>query len=62
MGRGAEALSLRFFSRPPVVVVCCHALIVEGGNFLLAIAGSMEFGDTSRTKLRRTFDVMLTRE
>jgi hypothetical protein len=52
VGRGAESLSLRSFSRAPVVVVCCHALIVEGGNFLLAIADLIGFGDISRTKLR----------
>ena len=29
-GRGAVLLRLRFFSRPPLVVEYCHALIVEG--------------------------------
>lgn len=31
-GRGAEGLSLRVFSRPPLVLVYCHALIVDGGK------------------------------
>ena len=29
-GTGAEEFILMFFSMPPVVVVYCHALIVEG--------------------------------
>ena len=35
LGSGAEGLILRFFSRPPFVLVYCHARIIEGGKAMM---------------------------
>lgn len=32
IGKGTEVLSLRLFSRPPLVLEYCHALMVDGGK------------------------------
>ena len=56
-GSGANGLSLRFFSRPPDVVVCCHAFIVTGGNFLVAIASLAASWDIELIGSRRSLEV-----